>query len=240
MSKRKKGKARPYGSEKLSPGQLARFIDQSLLKPEATEADIIKLCKGAIKYNFYSVCVHPYYVPLCKAILTGYDTKVATVIGFPHGVTMKNVKVYEAMQSVLYGAQELDIVMNIGAVKSGNWCFLEEELSGIISASGSVIHKVIIETCYLDEEEKRSVARIAVVCGARFVKTSTGFGPKGATVRDVKLIKDAVGDKAAVKAAGGIKTLAQMLKLIKAGATRIGTSAGVGIMKEAMSKGSNE
>ncbi len=234
MSERKKGKARPSGNKGLPPGQLARFIDQSLLRPEATEADIIKLCKGAIKYNFYSVCVAPYYVPLCKAVLTGYDIKVVTVIGFPHGMTMKNVKVYEAMQSVLYGAQELDIVMNIGAVKSGNWCFLEEELSGIIAASNSVLHKVIIETCYLNDEEKKSTARIAVACGAKFVKTSTGYGTKGATVRDVKLIKDAVGDTAEVKAAGGIKTLDQAMKLIRAGAARLGTSAGVEIMKEAM------
>ncbi len=239
MSEKKRGKARPYGNKGLPPKQLARFIDQSLLRPEATEADIIKLCKGAIKYNFSAVCVHPYYVPLCKAVLAGYDTKVATVIGFPHGMTMKNVKVYEAMQSVLYGAQELDIVMNMGAVKSANWCFLEEELSGIIAASSSALHKVIIETCYLNDEEKKSTARIAVACGAKFVKTSTGFGMKGATVRDVRLIKDAVGDTAEVKAAGGIKTLDQVLKLIRAGASRIGTSAGIEIMKEAMGKSSN-
>ena len=237
MSKREKKKARHYGSrERFAPAQLARYIDQSLLRPDATEADIVRLCKGAIKYNFYAVCVHPYFVPLCKAILTGYDTKVATVIGFPHGMSMKNVKVYEAMQSVLYGAQELDIVMNLGAVKSGNWCFLEEELAAVVSASSSVAHKVIIETCYLKEEEKRAAARIAVLCGARFVKTSTGFGPKGATVRDVRLIKDAVGDKAEVKASGGIKTLDEMVKLIRAGAMRIGTSAGIEIMKEAMAK----
>lgn len=234
MSERKKERARPYGSKKLSPGEIAKFIDQTLLKPHATEADIIRLCKGAMKYNFYSVCVHPYFVPLCKAVLSGYDTKVATVIGFPHGMSMKSIKVYEAMQAVLYGAQELDIVVNIGAVRSGNLDFIGEELSEVIAASKSAVHKVIIETCYLDEKEKRAVAEIAAGCGARFIKTSTGFGPKGATVRDVKLLKEIVGDRAEIKASGGIRTLARMLKLINAGATRIGTSAGVEIMQEAL------
>ncbi|HEX8949196.1 MAG TPA: deoxyribose-phosphate aldolase [Dissulfurispiraceae bacterium] len=236
MSERKKGKARPYGNEAITPGQIAGFIDQSLLKPEATEADIIKLCKGAIKYRFYSVCVSPYFVPLCKAILNGYNTKVATVIGFPLGMSMKNIKVYEAMQAVLYGAQELDIVMNIGAVKSGNWDFVQTELYEIIAASKTVAHKVIIETCYLTDKEKHVAAEVAVACGAAFVKTSTGFGTGGATLKDVKLLKAAVQDKAGIKASGGIKTLAQAMKFIKAGATRIGTSAGVEIMKEAMAR----
>lgn len=234
MSKKKKGEAPRYGSKKLTSLELARHIDQSLLLPEAAEADVIKLCKGAIKYNFYSVCVHPYYVPLCKAILSGYDTKVAAVIGFPHGMTIKNVKVYEAMQTVLYGAQELDIVMNIGAARSGNWNFVEAELMEIIAASKPAVHKVIIETSCLTDREKRIAAEIAAACGAKFVKTSTGFGKGGATVKDVKLIKKVVEDRAEIKASGGIKTLAQAVKLIEAGALRIGTSAGVEIMKEAM------
>jgi deoxyribose-phosphate aldolase len=213
---------------------MAQFIDQTLLKPQATEADIIKLCKGAIKYGFHAVCVHPYFVPLCKAILAGHDTKVATVIGFPLGMSLKSVKVDEAMQAIYYGAQELDIVMNLGAVKSGNWEFVEKELSEIISSSRPALHKVIIETCYLTDREKPVAAEIAVASGAKFVKTSTGFGPKGATVRDVKLLKATLGDRAEVKASGGIRDLAGMLKMMSAGATRIGTSAGEEIMGEVL------
>lgn len=229
MSKRKRQKAPLSGSE------IARFIDQSLLIPRATEADIIKLCKTAIKYNFYSVCVNPYYVPLCNALLKGYDTKVTTVIGFPLGMATKDVKVYEAKQAVLHGADELDIVMNIGAAKSGNWDYVGEEILEIISSTKSAVHKVIIETCYLTEEEKIVATKVASLFGAKFIKTSTGFGTKGATIKDVKLIKKIVGDRAEVKAAGGIKTLSQVLQFIKAGAARIGTSAGIEIMKEAHS-----
>jgi deoxyribose-phosphate aldolase len=227
MSKRKRQKARLSGSE------IARFIDQSLLKPQATEADIIKLCKTAIKYNFYSICVNPYYVPLCNALLKGHETKVTTVIGFPLGMTVKGAKIYEAKQAVLYGADELDIVMNIGAAKSGNWNYVGEELAEIISATKSAVHKVIIETCYLSEKEKIVATKAALACGAKFIKTSTGFGTKGATIKDVKMIKNIVGNKAEIKASGGIKTLSQALQFIKAGATRIGTSAGVEIVKEA-------
>lgn len=229
MSKRKRQKARLSGSE------IARFIDQSLLMPRATESDIIKLCKTAIKYNFYSVCVNPYFVPLCNALLNGHETKVTTVIGFPLGMTLKDAKIYEAKQAVLYGADELDIVMNIGAAKSGNWDYVGEELLEIISSTKSAVHKVIIETCYLTEEEKIVATKIASLFGAKFIKTSTGFGTKGATIKDVKLIKKIVEDRAEVKAAGGIKTLSQVLQFIEAGAARIGTSAGVEIMKEAHS-----
>ncbi|HXW68862.1 MAG TPA: deoxyribose-phosphate aldolase [Dissulfurispiraceae bacterium] len=234
MSEKKKGKAPHYGTNRISPGELARYIDQTLLNPYAAEADIIKLCKQSIRYNFYSVCVHPYYVPLCKAILSGYDIKVTTVIGFPLGMSMKNSKVYEAMQAVLYGAQELDVVISIGAVKSGNLDFVGEEISEILSATRPVLLKAIIETCYLDEKEKRAVTERAVSSGAAFIKTSTGFGTKGATVKDVKLIKNIINDRAEVKAAGGIRTLHQVLRFIQAGATRIGTNAGVEIMQEAL------
>lgn len=226
MSEKKSQKVHLSGSE------IASFIDQSLLKPQATESDIIKLCKSAIKYGFYSVCVNPYFVPLCNALLKGHKTKVSTVIGFPLGMTLKDVKIYEAKQAVKYGASELDIVINIGAVKSGNWDYVGDEIISIISATRSVVHKVIIETCYLSDEEKILATKIASLFGAKYIKTSTGFGPKGATIRDVRLIKKVLGDRAAIKAAGGIKTLSQMLNFIKAGATRIGTSSGVDIMKE--------
>lgn len=219
----------------LSGPEIARFIDQSLLMPQATELDIVKLCKTAIKYNFYSVCVNPYFVPLCNAILKGHETKVTTVVGFPFGMTLKDAKIYEAKQAVFYGADEIDIVMNIGAAKSGNWDYVGEEILEITSATKSAVHKVIIETCYLTEEEKIAATKIASLFGAKFIKTSTGYGTKGATIKDVKLIKKIVGDRAEIKAAGGIRTLSQVLQFIKAGATRIGTSSGVDIMKEAHS-----
>jgi len=226
MSVKRKVKVRPYGD---SP---ARLIDQSLLRADATEADIIRLCKGAVKYKFHAVCVQPYYIPLCKAILGGSEIKTAAVIGFPLGMTLKEIKVTEAMQSVLYGAQELDIVINVGALKSGNWEYVEEELAAVINATKTALHKVIIEACYLTDKEKVLATRVALAYGAAFVKTSTGFGRAGATVKDVRLIKGIVKDLGGVKAAGGIKTLAQVRKFLKAGASRIGTSSGVEIMEE--------
>lgn len=226
MSEKKKQKGHLSGSE------LANLIDQSLLKPYATESDIIKLCKSAIKYGFYSVCVNPYYVPLCSAILKGHKTKVTTVIGFPLGMTLKDVKVLEAKEAVKYGAKELDIVINIGAVKSGNWDYVGDEILSIITATKSAVHKVIIETCYLSDEEKIVATKVASLFGAKYIKTSTGFGPKGASIKDIKLIKKVLAGRAGIKAAGGIKTLNQVLSLLKAGATRIGTSSGVEIMKE--------
>lgn len=235
MSEKKRKKPPHYGNKHIPPLELARYIDQTLLTPYATETDVIKLCQGAIRYNFYSVCVHPYYVPLGKAILSGYDTKITTVIGFPLGMAMKNIKVYEAMQAVLYGAQELDVVINIGAVKSGNLDYAGWELSEILSANRSLVHTAIIETCYLTEKEKSAMAEIAASCGVSFINTSSGFGSKGATEDDVKLIKSIVKERAEVKASGDIHTLSQTLHFIQAGATRIGTSAGVEIMQEALS-----
>ncbi|MBF0557735.1 MAG: deoxyribose-phosphate aldolase [Nitrospirae bacterium] len=234
MSEKKKKKPHHYGNKHISPAELGRYIEQTLLTPNATEADVIKLCKSAIRYNFCSVCVHPYYVPLSKAILSGHETTVTTVIGFPLGMTMKNIKVYEAMQAALYGAQELDVVLNIGAVKSGNLDYVAGELSEILAANKSIVHTAIIETCYLTEKEKSAVTEIAAGCGVGFIKTSTGFGPKGATDKDVKLIKNVLKDRAGVKASGNIRTLPQVMRLIKSGAARIGTSAGLEIMQEAL------
>lgn len=236
MSEKRKKKLPHYGNKQISPGELARYIDQTLLTPYADEADIIRLCKGAIKYNFYSVCVNPYYIPLSKAILAGYDTKVTTVVGFPLGMTMKSIKVYEAMQAVLYGAQELDIVINTGAVKSGNLDYAGQELSEILSANRSVVHTVIIETCCLTEKEKSAVAEIAAGSGVRFINLSAGpgSGGKNSMEDDIKMIKSIVRERAEVKVSGDIRTLSKMLRLIKAGAARIGTSAGTEIMQEAL------
>ncbi|MCE5311539.1 MAG: deoxyribose-phosphate aldolase [Nitrospiraceae bacterium] len=204
---------------------ISGFIDSTLLKTDATEPDIIKLCKEAEKQRFRTVCVYPYYVPLCRAILSGSGVDVCTVIGFPSGMTLREAKVLEAEKAVEYGAQELDIVMNMGAAKSGNWTYVEDEIAEIVRRTPQALHKIIIETCYLTDKEKAVACAAVLASGGQMVKTSTGFGPCGAVVEDIKLIREAVGDKAGIKAAGGIKTFEQALAFIKAGADRIGTSS---------------
>jgi len=211
---------------------IAKLIDHSLLRPHATETDILKLCEEADRYGFHSVCVHPYFVKTAREALFKTHVKVATVIGFPLGMTLPQVKIYEAMEAVLNGAEELDIVMNIGLAKSDKWDLVEKEISDIITVTSEVIHKIIIETCYLTDDEKKRACSVIMNAGAEFVKTSTGFGPTGATVEDVKLIKSITKGKIGIKASGGIKTLKDLKALIEAGATRIGTSASVKIMKE--------
>lgn len=219
-------------AEEISKNHLliSGFIDSTLLKTDATETDIVKLCKEAEKHKFRTVCVYPYYVPLCRAILRDTEVGVCTVIGFPSGLTLKNVKIFEAEEAVSYGAQELDIVMNIGAAKSGNWTYVEDELAEIIKRTPQALHKVIIETCYLTDKEKAVACAAVLSAGGQMVKTSTGLGPRGAVLEDIKLIRDAVGDKAGIKAAGSIKTFQQALEFINAGADRIGTSSAVEIV----------
>ncbi len=212
--------------------KLAKFIDHTLLKPDASYADIKRLCEEALKFGFHSACVHPYYIGVVNNLLKGSNVRITTVIGFPFGMTTTEGKVYEAMQAALAGADELDIVINIGALKSGDWDFVRKDISDVIAATKGLVHKVIIEACYLTTAEKRKVVDIALQVGAEFIKTSTGFGLKGAQTRDIRLIKSIVGDKAGIKAAGGIRTLKQVLAMLEAGATRIGTSAGVSIMKK--------
>lgn len=211
---------------------IANVIDYSLLTPNATYKDIENLCKEAIKYNFHSVCINPYFVQMAKELLRRSGLKVTTVIGYPLGINTTEVKVYEAMNASLNGADELDIVINIGALKSGDLETVRKDISDIISATPEKVHKIIIETCYLDNEEKKKAVEIALEAGSEFIKTSTGFGPQGAMIKDIKLIKDIVGDSAGIKASGGIRTLRETLKMIKAGATRIGTSAAVKILTE--------
>ncbi len=210
---------------------VAGIIDHTLLKAEATEADIRRLADEARRYGFYSVCVNPYYVETAKAFLKGSLCGVTTVVGFPLGMDLTGAKVHEAMGAALAGADELDIVINIGAAKDGLWDVVEKDLYGVIAATGGLVHKAIIETCYLTDHEKREAAEAALRAGAEFIKTSTGYGPGGATVEDVRLIKGVVGDRAGIKAAGGIKTIAQVREMIEAGATRIGTSSGVAIVE---------
>jgi deoxyribose-phosphate aldolase len=211
---------------------IARSIDHTLLRSDATQEDIENLCKEALAFGFHSVCINPFFVKSAKAPLKDSQVKVATVIGFPLGANLTDVKVYEAMNAALSGADELDIVINIGALKSGDWKTVRKDLCDVIMATRGLIHKAIIEACYLNEDEKKKVVMTALDVGAEFIKTSTGFGPKGAEIEDVRFIKSLVGDKAGIKAAGGIRTLKQVVDFIEAGAARIGTSTGTGIMME--------
>ncbi len=220
---------------KLSPSELARFIDHTLLKPEATRAQVEALCMEAIRYGFFSVCVNPSYVPLAASILKGTEIKVCSVVGFPLGATMPEVKVFEAEKVISHGAQEIDMVMNVGAMKSGDYDLVREDIARVVElahGAGALV-KVILETALLSQDEKVMACKLAMEAGADFVKTSTGFGPGGATVEDVRLMRETVGEKIGVKAAGGISSLEQAIAMIKAGANRIGASRSVRIIQEA-------
>lgn len=221
----------------MTPAEIARLIDHTLLKPEATRDQIRTLCAEALQYGFASVCVNPWYVPLAAKILRGSSVKVCTVVGFPFGATLPQVKVHEAEEAVKLGAQEVDMVINIGALKSGDGSAVESDISGVVRACHrhSAICKVILEMALLTREEKVRSCQAAKNAGADFVKTSTGFGPGGATVEDVALMRSIVGGKIGVKAAGGIRTLEDLEKMVAAGATRIGASAGVKILEQAQS-----
>jgi deoxyribose-phosphate aldolase len=216
-------------------GDIAHLIDHTLLKPEASRADVTRLCKEALRFGFASVCVNPWYVPLAAELLRNSSVKVCSVVGFPLGATLPQVKIHEAEQVVMLGAQEVDMVINVGALKSGQDDVVELDVRGVISAChrGGAICKVIIEAVLLSAEEK---VRACLACkrgGADFVKTSTGFGPGGATAEDVALMRAVVGSEMGVKAAGGIRSLEDLKKMVSAGATRIGASASVRILEEA-------
>jgi deoxyribose-phosphate aldolase len=231
------------GADRLSAGpgiqqleaELARLIDHTLLRPEASRDDIRKLCGEAKQFGFAAVVVNPYWVPLAAAELHGTPVKVCTVVGFPFGATLPGVKTYETEQVLKLGAQEVDMVMNIGALKSGEDDLVEEEIRGVGDAchGAGALCKVILETAVLSDEEKVRACERAKAAGADFVKTSTGFGPGGATARDVELMRLVVGPEMGVKAAGGIRTLEDLRKMMSAGATRIGASASVKILQEA-------
>ena len=212
---------------------IASYIDHTLLKPDATGEQIDRLCAEAREYGFASVCVNPYYVARCVKNLKGTDVKVCTVVGFPLGATTMETKVFETLQAVASGAQEIDMVMNVCAMKSGHTKAIEQEIQALAAAvEDKAILKVIIETCLLTDEEKTQACRIARRSGAHFVKTSTGFSTGGATVEDVALMKKAAGANVKVKASGGIRDYATAKAMIEAGADRIGASAGVSIVKE--------
>jgi deoxyribose-phosphate aldolase len=211
---------------------IARFIDHTLLRADATEADVRRLCQEAVRCGFFAVCVNPSFVERARGFVAGSPVKVVTVVGFPLGAGLTEVKVYGAMRAALAGADELDVVINIGAAKEGRWRAVRRDLSDVVAATRGLVHKAIIECFYLSEDEKRRAAEAALEAGAALVKTSTGYAPGGATVEAVRLIRSVVGDRAGVKAAGGIRTYEQALLMIEAGATRIGTSSGVAIITE--------
>jgi deoxyribose-phosphate aldolase len=217
--------------------KINKYIDHTLLKSTALPEDIKKLCAEAKEYDFFSVCVNGAYVPLCKEELKDSDVKVCAVIGFPLGAMSKDAKVFEAKNCIENGADEIDMVINIGFMKAGMYKEVEEEIRAIKEAMGDKVLKVIIENCYLTEDEKVKACEMVVNAGADFVKTSTGFGTGGATLEDLKLMKKTVGDKVEIKAAGGVRNLEVAEEFINAGATRLGTSSGVqlvttGTMKE--------
>lgn len=206
--------------------ELAKYIEHTLLKAEATVEDIIRLCQEAEKYNFAAVCVNPCYVDLAAHLLVDSEVKVCTVIGFPLGATLTEVKVLETKEAVLRKAKEVDLVMNIGAAKSGRWEMVVDEIKQVVDAADGAAVKVIIETALLTGSEKRQACQAVLDGGAQYVKTSTGFAAGGAVEEDIRLIREVVGDRVKVKAAGGIRTREQAEKMIIAGADRIGTSAG--------------
>ena len=211
---------------------LARYIDHTNLKPTATPEDIEKLCAEARQFGFKAVCVNSCYVALASELLKGSDVLVCAVAGFPLGAMSTAAKKFEAEEAVKDGAGEIDMVMNIGLAKDGDWKGIEEDILAVKQAARGAVLKVIIETCYLTDEEKIAACEAAVRAGAEFVKTSTGFGPAGATIEDVRLMKKAVEGKALVKAAGGVRDKATALAMIEAGADRLGTSNGVAIIQE--------
>lgn len=209
------------------------MIDHTLLKPDATKEMISKLCQEAMDYNLGQICVNPYHVSYCKELLKDSNVKIATVVGFPLGANTKEVKAFETKDAIANGAGEIDMVINIGALKDKDYDLVREDISAVVEASHPhAIVKVIIETCLLSDEEKRIACKLSMEAGADFVKTSTGFSTGGATVEDIKLMKSVVGDMLQIKASGGVRDLASAQAMIQAGATRLGTSSGLKIVEE--------
>jgi deoxyribose-phosphate aldolase len=221
--------------------ELAKTIDHTLLKADTTNPDVERLCREAARYHFAAVCVFPHFVPLASEPLRTADVKVCSVISFPYGADSLRAKVVGAEEAVAQGADEIDVVINIPAFLSGDFGHVRNELASVVrtvrmkamnSGRGQVVVKAIVETCYLTIKMKRMACRICEQAGVDFVKTSTGCGPKGATVQDVEILRDCLDEHIGVKASGGIRTLRDVELMVNAGAVRIGTSAGVAIMKE--------
>lgn len=216
--------------------ELNKYIDHTLLKPEATKAQITKLCQEARQYDFASVCVNTCYVPLAKELLAGSDVKVCCVVGFPLGAMDTVSKAFEAKTAVENGAQEVDMVINIGALKDKDYDYVTKDIAAVVEASKPAIVKVIIEACLLTDEEKVEACKCSMNAKAEFVKTSTGFSTYGATPEDVALMKKTVGNVCKVKAAGGVRSYDDAMKMIEAGADRLGCSAGIKVMEEAKAR----
>ena len=216
--------------------ELNKYIDHTLLKPEATKAQITKLCQEARQYDFASVCVNTCYVPLAKELLAGSDVKVCCVVGFPLGAMDTVSKAFEAKTAVANGAQEVDMVINIGALKDKDYDYVTKDITAVVEASKPAIVKVIIEACLLTDEEKVEACKCSMNAKAEFVKTSTGFSTHGATPEDVALMKKTVGNVCKVKAAGGVRSYDDAMKMIEAGADRLGCSAGIKVMEEAKAR----
>lgn len=210
--------------------QLAKMIDHTILKPEADKASIEKLCKEALEYNFASVCINPTNVELAAKLLKGSEVKVCTVIGFPLGANTMEVKAFETKDAIAKGADEVDMVINIGRLKDKDYEYVEKDIKAVVDAADKkALTKVIIETCLLTEEEKVKACELAKKAGADFVKTSTGFSTGGATPEDIKLMRETVGPDMGVKASGGVRSIEDAEAVIKNGATRIGASASIAI-----------
>ena len=229
------GASRVSASDKLTriDPTIAALIDHTILKADATREDVVKVCREARQYSFASVCVNPYWVPLVKAELAGSPVKVCTVVGFPLGATSTEAKVAETVAAVRAGAQEIDMVINVGALKSGDTDAVKQDIQAVVKqahAAGAIV-KVILETALLDDTQKTVASKICKAAGADFVKTSTGFSTSGATAHDIALMRAAVGPELGVKASGGIRTLQDVQAMTAAGATRIGASASVKIVE---------
>ena len=212
---------------------IAAMIDHTLLKPEATPAQIEKLCAEAAEYHFASVCVNPVYIPLAARLLKGTGVKVCCVVGFPLGAIAPEQKAAEAASCAAMGAEELDMVIHVGAAKVGDWALVQRDIEGVVKAAAGHTVKVIIETCLLTDEEKVKACEAAKAAGAQFVKTSTGFSTGGATTHDIALMRKTVGPEMGVKASGGIRDYETAMAMIEAGANRIGASAGIAIVAAA-------
>ncbi len=219
----------------MTKEELAGRIEHSLLRPDATEADVVRLCAEAAEHQFYGVCVNPWWVPEASAALEKTNCRIAAVVGFPFGATFSVVKAKETEYVLDHGATEVDVVMNVGALRSGQDGEVEHDIAMVVKAADGSPVKVILECCYLTETEIKLAAKIAMDAGAAFVKTSTGFAPRGATVEDIRLLKRTVGERVGIKAAGGIADLATAMCMLRAGADRLGSSSSVKIMREAAS-----
>jgi deoxyribose-phosphate aldolase len=214
----------------ITTPELASLIDHTLLRPDATLPEIEKLCAEAKEHRFFSVCINPYWISSARPLLKGSDVKICTVVGFPLGATLPQAKAHETRDVVLAGADEVDMVLNIGAVMEGHWNFIEHEVHEVVSQAKGLTVKVILETCLLNPEQIASACQSSVRGGASFVKTSTGFSKSGASLENVRLMRKTVGDKTGVKASGGIRSRAEALAMIEAGASRLGTSSGLSIV----------